>query len=182
MKTCLFIWGNKFKLIMDLVNFTSVLVAALATFPIGFIWYNPKVFGTAWMHSIGVTSEEEMKKGANMIVIFGMSLVFALMLSTSLIPLVIHQMGIGSLLAEYNLNANSDIQLILDGKAIEWKDSFRTFKHGMFHGALGAIFIAMPIIGTNALFERRGFKYIMINTGYWLLNMMVMGGIICAWK
>lgn len=169
-------------LIMNLVNFTAVLVAALATFPIGFIWYNPKVFGTAWMHSIGVNSEEEMKKGANMVLIFGLSLLFSILLSTSLIPIVIHQMGIASLLSEYGINANSDIQLLLDGKVIEWKDSFRTFKHGMFHGAIAAVFIVLPVLGTNALYERRGFKYILINAGYWLVNMMVMGGIICAWR
>ena len=34
------------------------LVAALAAVAIGFVWYNPKVFGNAWMKSIGKTKEE----------------------------------------------------------------------------------------------------------------------------
>lgn len=36
------------------MNFLAILVAAVATFPIGFIWYNPKVFGTIWMREAGV--------------------------------------------------------------------------------------------------------------------------------
>jgi hypothetical protein len=56
---------------------------------------------------------------------------------------------------------------------------FRTFKHGVLHGAIAAIGFAMPIIGINALFERRGFKYIAIHTGYWILTLMIMGGILC---
>lgn len=167
---------------MNLVNFPAVIVAALATFPIGFIWYNPKVFGTAWMRSIGVNSEDEMKKGTNMIVIFGLSFVFAVLLSISLMPVVIHQFGLGSLTYPNRLTETSKLQLILDGKEIDWKNAFRTFRHGMFHGALMAIFMVLPVLGTNALFERRGAKYILINAGYWLVNMMIMGGIICAWQ
>ena len=33
--------------------------------------------------------------------------------------------------------------------------------------------------GTNALFERKGFRYIAVNAGYWILTLMIMGGIIC---
>ncbi|MBP9069986.1 MAG: DUF1761 domain-containing protein, partial [Bacteroidia bacterium] len=51
----------------------------------------------------------------------------------------------------------------------------------MLHGALGGVLIALPILGTNAMFERKGFKYIAINCGYWIITMMVMGGIVCGW-
>jgi len=40
-------------------------IAALVPTIIGFIWYNPKVFGTAWMASAGLTMETAMK-GFNM--------------------------------------------------------------------------------------------------------------------
>jgi hypothetical protein len=36
------------------------------------------------------------------------------------------------------------------------------------------------LIGINAVFERKGFKYIAIHTAYWMLTMAIMGGIICA--
>ena len=58
-------------------------------------------------------------------------------------------------------------------------NDFRTFKHGAFHGTIGALFLALPILGINALFERRSFKYIAIHTGYWMLTMGLMGGVLC---
>lgn len=167
---------------MGIFNIWAILVAALVTMPIGFIWYNPKVFGTAWMNSIGVTDPEKMKEGANMGLIFGMSLFFAFLLSLALTPMVIHQMGIGSILQGLEVTKDSKIELVLDGQQIDWLNRFRTFKHGAFHGVFFGILIALPMIGTNALYEKRGFKYIAINAGYWIVNMAVMGGIICAWQ
>ena len=40
------------------INFLAVLVAALSSFVVGFVWYNPKVFGTIWMNEIGMTEEK----------------------------------------------------------------------------------------------------------------------------
>ena len=57
--------------------------------------------------------------------------------------------------------------------------SFHTFKHGAFHGALLGIFTILPIIATGAMFERKGFKYIAINAGYWILCLTIMGAIVC---
>ncbi len=53
-------------------NFYAVLIASLSSFFVGFIWYNPKVFGTIWMKETGMT-EEKAKQG-NMIKIFGLTL------------------------------------------------------------------------------------------------------------
>ena len=47
------------------INWLALLAAAVSTFIVGFIWYNPKVFGTAWMNETGMT--EEKAKGANKI-------------------------------------------------------------------------------------------------------------------
>ena len=41
-------------------NWIAILLAALSTLVVGFIWYNPKVFGTIWMKEAGLT-EEKMK-------------------------------------------------------------------------------------------------------------------------
>jgi len=56
-------------------NFYAVLVAALSSFVVGFIWYNPKVFGTIWMKESGMT--EEKAKNGNMAKIFGLTFVFS---------------------------------------------------------------------------------------------------------
>jgi len=60
-------------------------------------------------------------------------------------------------------------------------NSYRTFKHGAFHGTIAGIVLALPVISVGAMFERRGFKYIAIHAGYWIVSMALMGGIVCAY-
>lgn len=164
------------------MNFLAILVAGLIPMAVGFIWYNPRVFGNAWMRSIGVNDPEQMKQGANMAKIFGLSLVFSMMMSMAMGPLVIHQYGIASILAEVQGASNGDVQLLVNGTAIQYAGMYRTFGHGVFHGLLFGLLIVVPIVGTSSLYERRGFQYVAISGGYWIVNMMLMGGLICAWQ
>jgi hypothetical protein len=157
-------------------NFLAILMAAISALILGFVWYNPKVFGNAWMQVAEMT--EEKMKSANMGKIFALALLFAILLSFSLQGITIHQMGAFSMVGGDVENALPSYQAFMD----DYGDAFRTFKHGALHGALAGIFIALPILGTNALFERKGAKYILINSGYWIVTLAIMGGIICAWK
>jgi len=59
------------------MNWIAIFVSALATLVVGFVWYNPKVFGTAWMKETGLT-QEELQKG-NMLKIFGLTYIFSLL-------------------------------------------------------------------------------------------------------
>lgn len=156
-------------------NFLAILAAALSTLVVGFIWYNPKVFGTAWMHAAGLT--EDQLKGANMAKIFGLALLFAIMLSFALYALVVHQSGVVSLVNGDVENAKPSFEAFM----ADYGTAFRTFKHGALHGFLAGLFIALPIIGTNALFERKSAKYIFINSGFWTVCLTIMGAIICGW-
>ncbi len=63
------------------LNYMAVLVAGLFSFVLGAIWYNPKVFGTAWMEENGFTEED--LQGGNMGKIFGTA--FVLYMISSLI-------------------------------------------------------------------------------------------------
>ncbi|MCB0706152.1 MAG: DUF1761 domain-containing protein [Saprospiraceae bacterium] len=158
------------------MNFIAILVAALIPTITGFIWYNPKVFGTAWQKASGVTDEQ--MKGANMGIIFGVSLVLSILLASMMYPITIHQSGLNSLFVG-DESAEGQAQLAALMEQLGGK--YRTFKHGAFHGALAGLFFALPILGTNALFERKGFKYIAINVGYWTLTLALMGGLVCGW-
>jgi hypothetical protein len=162
------------------VNFVIILVAAIVPMILGFIWYNPKVFGNAWKNTAGVTDDK--MKGANMLLIFGLSLFLSFLLAMSLQFMVIHQWSIYSILANEPgiREPESEISLWIKDFMTKYGTNFRTFKHGAFHGTLTGIMVALPILGTNALFERKGFKYIAINVGYWIVCLALMGGIICA--
>lgn len=157
-------------------NIFAILVAAVSALAVGFIWYNPKVFGNAWMQAADMT--EEKIKGGNMGKIFVLALIFAFLLAFSLQMFVVHQTGAYSMIGgKVTENTLPSFQAFMD----DYGTAFRTFKHGALHGLLAGLFIALPIIGTNALFERKGTKYILINSGYWIVTLTIMGGIICGW-
>ncbi|WP_109299141.1 DUF1761 domain-containing protein [Aquimarina sp. AU474] len=160
-------------------NFLIAAVAALIPMVLGFIWYNPKVFGTAWMNACGFTTED--LKGGNMPVIFILSYVFSFFLATMVNILVIHQFGFFSTLMNDPdlLKEGTETYQYAQDFMTNYGNNFRTFKHGVFHGALTGIFFVLPVLGTNALFERKGFKYIAVNVGYWTVCLALMGGVIC---
>lgn len=158
------------------INFLALLAAAVSALIIGAIWYNPKVFGTAWMKAADMT--EEKMQGANMAKIFILAFIFAFLLAFALQFLTIHQTGaLGMVGGDPSLAKPSFEAFMAD-----YGTTFRTFKHGALHGTIAGIFIALPILGTNALFERKGAKYIFINAGYWIVTMAIMGGIVCGWQ
>ena len=154
-------------------NYLAILVAAVVPIILGFIWYNPKVFGTAWMRAAEMT--EEKMKGANMAVIFGVSLLLSALLAFFTIFLVVHETGVYGM-TEGQLEGTTT-QAFME----EWAGKYRSFKHGALHGAMAGIFMALPIIGINALFERKSWKYIFINAGYWIVTLAIMGSIISGW-
>jgi hypothetical protein len=160
-------------------NYWIIPIAALIPMIIGFIWYHPKVVGTAWMNESGMTDEKV--KGGNMPLIFGVSYLFSCMLALAMMGLTIHQMGFQSMLMEQPGfgQEGSEIYTFFHETIAKYGQDFRTFKHGALHGFVGGLFIALPILATNALFERKSWKYIWINAGYWAITMMLMGGVVC---
>jgi Protein of unknown function (DUF1761) len=64
------------------LNFLAIFVAALSTFLLGGIWYSKAIFGKAWARENGLT-DEDLKKG-NMVKIFGVSFILALIGSVNL--------------------------------------------------------------------------------------------------
>jgi hypothetical protein len=163
------------------MNWLALLVAAIVPMVTGAIWYNQRVFGNAWMKATGVTRETP---GASMPVTFGLSFFFSFLLAMALQSIVIHQMAIYSVLMnEPGLSdPTSEIGKYVADFMAKYGNNFRTFKHGALHGTIAGIFIALPILGVNALFERKGARYILINVGYWTVTLALMGGVICGWK
>ena len=122
------------------INFLALLVAALSTLLVGFVWYHPKVFGTIWMKESGLT--EESMKGANMALIFGLAVVYAFLMGLTLQLLTIHQWGAFGMVG-------GDAQIALPSYAAFMADygtAFRTFKHGALHGFLTGLFLACQLL------------------------------------
>ncbi len=132
-------------------NWIAVIIAALIPMIVGFIFYHKAVFGKAWMNSLGF--KEEDLKGGNMAVIMGVSLLMSFMMSMFML-------------------------MNVDGPGQEGQ--YDTFKHGVVHGIIVAIMIAVPVLVTNGLFERKNFKNLAINALYWIITFALMGGVLDA--
>ncbi|HNP33843.1 MAG TPA: DUF1761 domain-containing protein [Flavobacterium sp.] len=155
------------------INWIAILLAAFSTLIVGFIWYNPKVFGTVWMKEAKLTEDDI--KGVNMFKMLSLTFVYAFLISFVLQMVVIHQFGaLGMVGGKPELAKPSYAAFMAD-----YGTAYRTFKHGAFHGFIMSLFMVFPLFGTSALYERRSFKYVMVTTGFWVVCFMIMGGIIC---
>ena len=140
------------------MNWLAILVSALIPLIIGSIWYHPKVFGTAWMHATGIT-EEKIKKMSP-----SKAYIVAVLLSVVLSFYLYINVLIGG---PDDMRHGQEIYL--------------TFKHGAAHGAFLGIFVGVPILATNAIFEMKSAKYIFINVFYWIVSLALMGGVLNGW-
>ena len=129
------------------LNYLAILVSALSTFLIGGLWYSPAVFGKAWMRENGFT--EESMKGGNMIKIFGLTFLLALISAVNL------AMFMGP----------------------ENKPEM-----GALWGFLAGIGWVATFVGMHYLFERKSFTLFLINAGYSIVALTLMGVIIAWWK
>ena len=56
----------------------------------------------------------------------------------------------------------------------------QTFTHGAFHGALAALFYAVPAMAINYLYQRRSLKLFLIDASYVTAFLALAGGIMAA--
>lgn len=158
-------------------NWYMLFVAALFPLIVGAIYYHPKVAGTAWMNSNKFKQED--LHGANMGLIFGLTYFFSILLAFAVQQVVIHQSGVFQTMMPGVMESGSETQKQFNELMSQYGNNFRSFGHGALHGVMMAIFTALPILGINALFERRGAKYIFIHLGYWIITLGLMGGLLC---
>lgn len=164
---------------MENLNIFIPFLTALIPLVVGAIYYNPALLGNAWM-KVADMNEEKIKSG-NMALIFGLTYFFSLLLSGFLIGFTIHQSNIESLFVDADKFgiAASEAESFITNFQEKYSHLHRTFSHGSVHGIIAALFFAFPVIAINALFERKGWKYIFIHLGYWVISLGLMGGVIC---
>jgi hypothetical protein len=64
------------------INFLALIVAAIASFALGAVWYSPVLFGKAWQKTLGFT--EEYLGKSNMALVFGSSFVLIFLMDFGL--------------------------------------------------------------------------------------------------
>lgn len=139
------------------VNLWAVLVGGIISMVLGALWYSPAMFAKKWAMLAGITDEKmkaAMAKG------MGMAYLTAF---------------ISSLLMTYILAHFVEIGLRASGQV-------GTFGLGAQMGAwiwLG--FIATSFTGM-VLWEGKSWKLYFINAGYYLVSLVLIGGILGAWR
>lgn len=166
------------------INWLVHLLAALVPMIVGSIWYNPKVFGNSWMNEAGMTDEKI--KGGNMPVIFGVSFVMAFMLSFVYMILADHAVQYSAFFRSVEeqgmgVDAASAFGTELQGHIDAYDARFSSWTHGFAHGMVLSIVLILPIMVTNALFERKSLTYILVNWGYWAVTICLMFMICAQW-
>ncbi len=136
------------------INLLAVLVAAIATMMVGFLWSSPLLFAKAWMREMGYdpndkAKTEEMKKSAGPA--YGGSFLASLV-SAFILALFLHWLRVESL--HFGLMVG-------------------------FHVWLG--FVA-TVQFTSALFTKQSMKLFGINTGYQLVCYAAMAAILTCWN
>jgi surface polysaccharide O-acyltransferase-like enzyme len=135
------------------VNLWAVLVAAVATMVVGFLWYSPFLFARPWMLAMGYDPDnksklDEMRKSA------GKSYALSF---------------VASLVAAFVLGKIIDVTTV-DSALYGMKIGFAVW--------LGFV---TTVQLTAKLFGNQPTKLYLINTGYQLVCYLVMGAILAVW-
>ncbi len=161
---------------MESLNWAGILSTAIIPLLVSIVYYHPKVLGTAAARAAGIP-ESEAGQNRRPIWYLYMALL-GLLLSMFMMPIVMHASHISSLVA----NEGPDSQAATDAAAFlqKYSGNFRTFKHGVLHGIIMALLGAWPMLAITAMPERRGWRYVAIHLGYWVIVFGLVGGAVCA--
>lgn len=158
-------------------NYYMFFVTALIPLVVGFVYYSNALAGRAWMKTNNFTDED--LEGGNMTVTLIIAYVLGVLISLFMSGVVIHQSGVAQMMMPDVMNSGSEAQTTFNSLMATYGDNFRTFGHGVLHGVLVGLMFVMPIIATISLFEKRGWKYVWIHTGYWVITLALIGGVLC---
>lgn len=71
---------------MENINYLSILLAGVAAFMLGFLWYSA-LFSKVWQKEVGMTDADI--QGGNMVMIFGTSFLLMCVMMFGMVPLLL---------------------------------------------------------------------------------------------
>jgi hypothetical protein len=133
------------------INFWAVLVAAIASFVIGWAWYSPLLFVKPWMRLRGINPDEAMRAG--------MKMPYGTMAIDFVATLVV-----AFFIAEFAM----------------WVGAISAIGGMVLAFWIWLGFYATTLLG-GVLWEKAPLRLYMITAGRWLVSLLAMGAIIGAW-
>jgi hypothetical protein len=133
------------------LNWLAILVATVAYFLIGAVWYSPSLFGPAWMKSMGISMDEARRPRAS-----AMTRMYMLALINSFILVLV----LSILIHVFNTaNVWDAMQIGL----LVWLGFVATDKMG------------------SVLFEGKDAKYLIISSMYSFVGILAAAAILATW-
>lgn len=138
--------------LFDYINWIAVIVASLAYFSLGALWYSKVLFAKRWIADLKLdVNDPNAKKG------------MGLMFGGSLVLMFVQTVAIAIL-------ANR-----LDIVGAGWLS-------GLKLGAFTGCCFCAATVGVNYLYEKKPLSLFLINGGYAIAGNMIAAVIICVWK
>lgn len=137
------------------IHYLAVLVCAAINMVVGFAWYSQSLFGKPWMRLAGITQaqmEAGKKKGMMQSMVLG--IVFALLMAYVL--------------------AHATVFGIAYTK-------IGGYTGGLMSGFWNWLGFIFPVTAGAALWEGKPWKLVAINSGYYLVVLLVNGMILASW-
>jgi Protein of unknown function (DUF1761) len=133
-------------------NWVAILVAALAYFALGALWYSKLLFVKRWIADLKIdVNDPNAKKG------------MGLMFGGSLLLMLIQCLAIAVLAERLGLSGNGFIM------------------SGVKLGVLTGCCFCAASTGVNCLYEKKPLSLFLINGGYMLAGNIIAAIIICSW-
>jgi hypothetical protein len=141
---------------MPEINYLAVLVAAIATMVVGMLWFGP-LFGKRWAEGQGWTAEDrERMKKMNMNGLYVQQFVASIIMAFVLYFVVLNMI----------VNRNGEDNVL----------------SGVYAGFWMWVGFILPVKWGDSLWNGKQLKYVSIEMGYWLVNLIVMGIILSVWQ
>ncbi len=158
-------------------NLLVLLGCSFIPFFFAYIWFHPKVFGgDKWTAIAGLTKEQ----GATPVspLKLGLSIILNFFIAFGIYCLTVHASGVFGLMG-------GEAEALKTGTAAaflsEHGQNYTTFGHGVVHSIQAFICFVFPLLGYVVIFEHKSTKYLLVYSGYWLITLMLMSGIISQW-
>jgi len=84
------------------INYLAVLVAAVATYALGMLWYSPVVFGKTWQASQGLTPDQAAAMQRNAGRAYAVTFVCWLLMALA-VAILVHRIGVTMLIGGVKL-------------------------------------------------------------------------------
>ncbi len=155
------------------LNFLYYALISIIPILIGWLWYNPR--GT--VQSFFKLSQENLTLrlgGLRFVWLYLMSLA----LCFGFINLVIHQVGYYELFFTDIMMGSEEAVALTQEFLAEYGDKHRHFMHGVFHGGLLSVFLALPFISLYGFLHGIKTKTLVYHYVYWLLTCTICCGLI----